>query len=381
MTFLWLSQVRGAGALAAPAAAFARRELGDDPGAGAPTLLALARAIDAFAARDATPQEDARFVEGAGALFGLVLLAHVGEGEHVSRDGAHRVRLGRAGFVDPFRAVERCLEEGPAKKILVEATRLAEEEAHGKGPIARVAIAFEAALAAREDGRAVTERFDRTVFVGEVAVDLTRTIEATLGESDATLARSVLKLVEMLPGGRGGVVERREAEIRLLPRLVGPSFAVPGAIVLTPVATDLHAALVLAYEGKSRFVRAADLEGWSLSSADALAIATANLTSRARPPRVTKLETTEGSMLVVRTGDGLDSARLLLPDLRAAFGGGLGDPYLVAVPHRDVLLACGKGDLSLEAAFVRRVEDDAARAPHAISSRIYVSDHGVLSAR
>lgn len=381
MSFRWLTEVRGAGQLEGPALAFAQREIGADPGAGAPLLLALARSVDAFASRDVSAQEEARFVEGAGALFGIVLLAHVGEGEHVCRDGVHRVRLGRAGFVDPFAAIERALDEGPAKKALVEATRRAEEEARGEGPIARVALALEEALASRGDARAITGRFDRAVFVGEIEIDLTRTIEATVGESAATLARSVLKLVEMLPGGRGSAVAREEAEVRLLPRLVGPTFALAGAITTLPLVGDVQIALVLAYEGRSRFVRASDLDSWALTAAEGLAIAVLNLGSRCPQPKLVRLETDGGTVVVSRTGDGLDSARLLLPSVRETFARELGDPFLVAVPHRDTLLACAVGAEPLGVAFAQRVEADAARAPHAISARVYVHDAGVLAAR
>ncbi len=381
MSWSWLNEVRGAGLLQAPAVEFAERQIGPDPGAGAPALLALARAIDAFASGEGSAQEEARFVEGAGAFFGLVLLAHTGDGEHVSREGVNRVRLGRAGFVDPFAAIERALDERPAKAILVEATRLAEAEARGDGPIARVSLAFEHALSEGSSPRAITARFDRTVFVGEIEVDLTRTIEATTGESEGTLSRSVSKLVEMLPGGRGRAIERAEAEVRLLPRLVGPSFALEGSLVMLPLAGDVRVALVLAYDGRSRFVSSKDLEAWSLAVADALGLAVENLGGRAKEARLTRVDIGSGAMCVSRTGDGLDSARLLLPSLRATLAAELGDPFLVAVPHRDVLLACAHGDGATEAAFARRVSDDAARAPHAVSARVFVSDHGVLGAR
>jgi hypothetical protein len=381
MTWTWLSDVRGAGLLTSPAIAFARRELGDGDVRGAPLLLALARAIDAFASREVSAQEEARFVEGAGALFGIVLLSHVGEGEHVSRDGANRLRLGRAGFVDPFAAIERALAEGPAKALLVEATRLAEQEARGEGPIARVALAFERALAAQEDGRTITARFDRALFVGEIEVDLTRTIEATAFESEGTLTRSVLKLVEMLPGGRGRAVDRAEAEARLFPRLLGPTFALADAVVTVPLALDLRAGLVLAYDGRSRFVAPSDLERWALSITDALAIAVSNLGTRAREPRLARVETDHGTIVMARTGDGLDSARLLSPSLRALLALELGDPFLIAVPHRDVVLACRAGVDALAATMAARTADDAARAPHAISERLYVSERGTLVAR
>ena len=105
----WLSRLAP---VAGPLLPAARAFLDGHPGAPRPLgeggdgLRQLADAIDDWAEREEVDaQDEERFVEGAGAVLALLLLAHVGEGAHVAKEGTHRVRLGRGGFFDPFAAI------------------------------------------------------------------------------------------------------------------------------------------------------------------------------------------------------------------------------------------------------------------------------------
>ena len=81
--------------------------------------------------------------------------------------------------------------------------------------------------------------------------------------------------------------------------------------------------------------------------------------------------------MVARTGDGLDSARLLLPTLTAVLRHDLGDAFLLAAPHRDTLLAAPDTDAG-RALLLARAADLAARAPHAICDQPFRMIRGSL---
>jgi uncharacterized protein YtpQ (UPF0354 family) len=378
VSWAWIANVRGGGALAPIATAFARRELGEkDAPPGPAALLALAGAIDRFATRTSPPAEESAFVEGAGAFLGVVLVAHLG-GAHVARDGVHRVRLGTAGFFDPFAAIESALETEPAKAALVDSVAEAEREARGEGAIARVGIALQRALAELRDELSITDRFDRRVWVGDVEVDLSRAIAATEGESAAAVDAAVRKLVAMLPGGAGAEITREEAEVRVFPRVVGATFDLP--VLSRPIAGDLRVAWVLAFEGRARFVTERDRERWSMP-VDAIADrAIRNLAARSDRARLARVDTDRGPFVVARSGDGHDSARILLPALAETLAPDLGSPCLVAIPHRDALIACAD-EPEIGRVLAGRAAEDHARAPHGISARVFrLSGAGRLEA-
>jgi hypothetical protein len=71
----------------------------------------------------------------------------------------------------------------------------------------------------------------------------------------------------------------------------------------------------------------------------------------------------------VRQSDGLDGARLLLPDLAARLEALSSGAWLASVPHRDVLLLAREPAL---AALTKRAQDAAQRAPHPVSASLFV---------
>ena len=98
----WLSAFENVGGRLVPAArVFVDSEPPPRPSTGAPGIRWLATRLEDFVDRDTTDIEDDRFVEGAGALLGLLLIEHLG-GRIRERGGSHRVQLGRFGWFDPF---------------------------------------------------------------------------------------------------------------------------------------------------------------------------------------------------------------------------------------------------------------------------------------
>lgn len=388
-TEAWLDALspRG-GPLVAAAVRFLRTHRGAPRApvpSGAGGLRALARALDAWAEQETDPSsdEDEQFVEGAGALLGCLLLAHFADAAHVARDGAHRVRIGPYGFVDPFRIVESALEGPSARAVLAEELARAEEEAAGRAGLGRALRLLRAALASARPELSIRDCFEQHVRLSDgVELDLTRVLVSTEGEDESAAAHAIEKLVSMLPGGTGGrdVVPWDEAKRALLPRLVpadfttslGTSSAGGELACRSALGHTVSVALVLVYEGRSRYVRASELAAWSCEFERALATALENLAMRSSAARFARVETNAGPLVVARSGDGLDGARLLLPTLHDVLAPELGSPFLAAAPHRDALFACAVEPSALRAALARRTRDDAARAPHRISDQLFV---------
>ena len=74
------------------------------------------------------------------------------------------------------------------------------------------------------------------------------------------------------------------------------------------------------------------------------------------------------TLVVARTGDGLDASRLLLPGLHDVLAPELGSPFVAAVPHRDALFACPRDCERSVRALRERAARESLRAAHAISA-------------
>ena len=371
----WWDALRTDGGPLVPAAeAFvARRGLGPFP-RGSEGVCALVAEIDAFAHDlDADDDDDRRFVEGAGALFGLLLLDHQGRGACGVRGDERRLLLGRYGAFDPFGAVDEALDAERPAEAVAEAIRRAEAEAAGTGPTARVVAALAVELAARRPALRVESRFDLSVtLTGGVEVDLARVARATAGEPEAVLRRAVERLVSLLPEGAGATLSEipwESARGMLVPRLVGPAFLAQiaardddaPALWIEPVAGDVHVAYQVRYGDRARYVRAGELDGWGVSGAEARAAAADNLVALSGRSRFVREPYRDGAWVVVHTGDGLDAARLILPGVYERLRASLEEPIVAAVPHRDTMLACRAEGSSFDR-FRARVDALASRA-------------------
>ncbi len=379
----WLEALTSRGG---PFVAAARRFLASHPGAprapfprGVPGLSRLAEAIDAWAERELVDVsiDDDGFVEGAGALLGLLLVDHLPEAGHASRQTAHRVRVGAHGFFDPFRAVESALEGPIARNVLLEEVARAEAEADARAGVGR---AMRILCAQLPDNLGVREHFENHVVLDDgVEIDLSRAITASEGEDEQVAALAIEKLLSMLPGSTASAgLSWEEARAFLFPRLVAHDFlarlGTEGArlSVTTLASGALSVALILLYEGRARYLREDELERWGVHRDRALGVAMENLGARSADARFVRVDAPEGPLCLARTGDGLDAARLLLPTLHDVLAPELGSPFLAAVPHRDALWAASAEPPSLRQALARRVSADCARAPHRIGDTLFL---------
>ncbi|MFK7989097.1 MAG: hypothetical protein AB8I08_23970 [Sandaracinaceae bacterium] len=371
--------VSSGGALIAAATQFLETHPGAPPScpAGVDGLAALANAIDHWAERpDVPPHQDESFHEGAGALLGLLLLERLG-GAHVTDGERHAVRVGAFGFFDPFAAVERAMEADEARDALVIEVDRAEQEAAAAVGVGR-AVRL---LTARLGEARIDAVFGPQVTLDDgVELDLSQAVRATEGEPERAADKAIQKLVSMLPGHGGAALSWAEAIERLLPRLVQPGFTEErgAGLVCRPVFdARLELTFVLSYEGRARYVHGADLESWSQDVDTLTRQAVENLAARSEGARFGRVDTEAGALVVARTGDGLDGARLLLPSLHEVLSEELGSPFLCAVPHRDALLAC-PADKRIVETLRARAAKDFKRAPHPASPSLFeVSERGV----
>lgn len=384
----WLRELAPRGGPLLPAAlAFIDWKCGGALPKGPDGIAQLAVVVDDFAHdADAPEEDDARFLDGAGSLLAHLLVEHLGGLGHRQREDEgrpveHRIALGGRGFFDPFGAIDAALDADDPRAELRRRVAEAEAEARGVGPVSRVVTAFEEILRTRRPELLIVEQFGYGLSLGDgIDVDLGRAAAATSDQDEDAVLVACAKLVSMLPGGDDdstGLTTWQEAQRRLLPRLVARSFVQElhererGRLWCQDLGPDVVMTLLLSYPGRSRYVRADEVECWGVPDSVLEETWLARLAARSEQARFARVDTQGGAMVIARTGDGLDSARLLLPTLWGVLVEELSPPILAAVPHRDTLLAVSATEPSMVTALRARAEDDYRRAPHGISAQLF----------
>ena len=367
----WLNALEEVGVRLVPAArAFVDSQHPPLPGTGAPGIRWLAAQLEDFVDRDTDGGDDDRFVEGAGALLGLLLIDHLG-GRTRERDGSHRVQLGRFGWFDPFGTIQEALDAEDPRECLSEYLSVAEREADENGPVSWVLRVFANTLGRERPDLDIESQFELTVDLNNGAsVDLARLERVARDQDEDAATEAARRIISMLPGAHAQEeTPWSEAATRLLPRLVSKKFlaSLPSeqTLYVESVGNDVHLALQVRYGTRARYVRCAEVDSWALERAAARQQAIENLAAKSSSLR---LERITEEILRVRQGDGLDGARLLLPDLAARLAQIEPGMWVAAAPHRDVLLLA-RGEAIEE--LHRRTQDAVQRAPHPVSASIF----------
>jgi hypothetical protein len=308
----WMNgQAERCGPLAAAAQVFTA-SLGThcDPPRGPAGLLALADAIERHLAKPADEEAERVFVELAGSYLAVLLCAELGRGEHAVRDGRHGLRLAEDRFFDPFAAIGRVLD---ADQI-------------------RAALAREVALA---EGHAQR-------------------------------------------GAAGPGSQWHALEAQILPRLVGPRFFSfleqrfsEAPVFVAKLAGKVQVAFIVRSGSSARYLRKDEVARSAATAGQVVASAVRNLARASAGARLLRCDDEHGALVIAKTGDGLDSSRILLPGLHDVLAPELGSPFAVAVPHRDALLACAIGRGRSLGQLRARAAREAERAPRSITPELF----------
>jgi len=367
----WLNTLEDVGGPLVPAArAFVDSQRPPLPGTGATGIRWLAAQLEDFVDRDTDGADDDRFVEGAGAVLGLLLIDHLG-GRTRERDGCHRVQLGRFGWFNPFETIQEALDAEDPRDCLSTYLSVAENEAAENGPVSRVVRVFANTLRRERPDLDIESQFELTVDLNNGAsVDLGRLERVARDQDDDAATEAARRIISMLPGANTREeTPWNEAAPRLLPRLVSESFlaSLPSEQTLytDEVGDDVHLTLQLRYGARARYVRSAEVDSWAPERAATRQQALENLAAKSRSLR---LQRVTPAILRVRQGDGLDGARLLLPDLAGRLAQLESGIWIACAPHRDVLLLA-RAEAIQE--LCTRAEDAVRRAPHPVSAAIF----------
>lgn len=170
---------------------------------------------------------------------------------------------------------------------------------------------------------------------------------------------------------------------RILPRVVGPALLaevhrqVGGhALYTRPFAGEARLMFLVREAERGRYVAEPDLARWGATPEELLRVALSNLARDSDRARLFRIEHDEGVLIAARTGDGLDSSRVLLPGLHDVLAPELGSPFAVAIPHRDALLACSlehPGSLRL---LQERAAAECTRSRYGITRELLVLEAG-----
>ena len=134
-----------------------------------------------------------------------------------------------------------------------------------------------------------------------------------------------------------------EAQARLLPILKPRSYVDSGSAGRGSLFNDWLADVVICYALRSkdifRFVTTADADRWQMDAQALHQVAIANLCRLSWPAKLEGARQPDGGrVIVIATGDGVASSRLLHPDLHRLLRGPLGSPFRAGIPDRDTLV-------------------------------------------
>ena len=134
-----------------------------------------------------------------------------------------------------------------------------------------------------------------------------------------------------------------EAQGRLVPILKPRSYIDPNSATRSTLVNEWLDDVVICYALRSkdifRFVTTADAGRWQTDPEAVHREAIANLCRLAWPAKLEGSRQRDGGrVIVIATGDGLASSRLLHPDLHRLLCGPLGSPFRAGIPDRDTLV-------------------------------------------
>jgi uncharacterized protein YtpQ (UPF0354 family) len=177
-----------------------------------------------------------------------------------------------------------------------------------------------------------------------------------------------------------------EAQARVLPILKPSDYLQSNSANRSLLASEWLADVVICYALRSkdifRFVTGWDVGRWETDAQTLHQVAIDNLCKQAWPNRMEgSRELDGGRVIVVATGDGLASSRLLHPELHRLFSGPLGSPFRAGIPDRDTLVVYSDRR-RLRQQIERQLRKDHRKSGYPITPRPFlVTPDGIAPAR
>jgi hypothetical protein len=159
-----------------------------------------------------------------------------------------------------------------------------------------------------------------------------------------------------------------------------------GSLPSKPLIAEGPGGLAVAYlipaPGFGVFAGADHLLSWAVGPDQIHATALANLAVWSAGTPWESETSGARTMVWSGSGDGLDAARILLPEVREELGARLGGRVLIGLPERDLLLAVAadESDAELADLFAAYVSERWAEADDRIDGRVFELVGGVLTA-
>ena len=125
-----------------------------------------------------------------------------------------------------------------------------------------------------------------------------------------------------------------------------------------------------------RFVTGWDVNRWGQTNEILHETAIANLVRLSWPKQMmgSRSAKGDGRLIIVDTGDNLESSRLLHPDLHKMFSGPLGSPFWAGIPSRDTLVLYSDRR-ELKQRIARRLKKDYNASAYQVTPRPFLVTH------
>jgi len=160
---------------------------------------------------------------------------------------------------------------------------------------------------------------------------------------------------------------------RILPYLKPVSFAQTTGVVFQPFVGQLVVTYVLDAEHFVQFIKQDWLNNWQINLEELHCLAMNNFVQCKGKFEVEMEVEPDGRTLfiAVSTGDGYDATRVLLPKFYQRVFALLGENFLVAIPHSDLLVAFREDEEELVVQFARQVKEFYQTSPHPLTDQLF----------
>ncbi|HEV3258602.1 MAG TPA: DUF1444 family protein [Gemmataceae bacterium] len=229
------------------------------------------------------------------------------------------------------------------------------------------------------DGKGIRGR-DRVVFLS----NLYREVQAAPSRRTETIAQFVENLGQTADASMGHETWE-EVRDHVLPVLKPRDYIVAGTATQHLLTSEWLADVVICYvirrQKLFRFVTGWDVGRWGTDAESFHKLAVDNLSRLPWPGRLEGSRHKDGGrVILVETGDGLASSRLLHPGLHHLLAGALGSPFWAGVPDRDTLVVYSDRR-ALKRRIARRLRKDHDTSAYPITPRPFlVTPDGVAPA-